>query len=121
MISKFLTEMSWSKESFSTISAFARAASSLKPSRSSVSSASTGVMRRDSPYQSRGGLAHGLELVVAPGVFLVALPGVEELGFDLGGQGGAVEVSAGRPSREKEECEGEEEGDDFHRSGYCMS
>src|SRR5262249_24595209 len=45
--------MSLSNESRSRISAFARSASSFRPIRSSVSSASTGVMRRESPYQSR--------------------------------------------------------------------
>ncbi len=52
VISKFFTETSWSKESFSRISAFARAASSFSPIRSSVSRASTGVMRSDCACQS---------------------------------------------------------------------
>ena len=47
VISKFFTETSLSKESFSRIKAFARAASSFRPTRSSVSRASTGVMSRD--------------------------------------------------------------------------
>ena len=53
MISKFLTEMSRSNDSFSRMSAFASSASGFNPARSSVSSASTGVIRSGSPYQSR--------------------------------------------------------------------
>ncbi len=60
MISKFLTDMSLSKESFSTINDFALSASSVRPMRSSESSESTGVMRSDSlPYQSRDALESG--------------------------------------------------------------
>ncbi len=119
--SKFLTLTSLSKESLSTIRAFAFAASSLKPIRSSVSSESTGVIRSGLAVPVARRLAQRLELVVPPGVLLVGLPGGEELGADLGGQRGAVQGSAGRSSREKEEREGGEEGDDFHGNGYCMS
>ena len=118
--SKFLTVMSLSKESFSTISACAFSASSLRPMRSSVSSESTGVIRSDSPYQSRGVLLSGLQLVVPPGVLLVGLPGVEELGADRVGEIGRPGLGGGLGGRQdgkEKEGQGGGEGAGLHDVG----
>src|SRR5438128_12136625 len=71
--------MSRSNERSLTMSAFVFPTSASSFIRTSVSSASTGVIKSDCPYQSCGVLLKGPQRVMSPGIALVIPPRVQEL------------------------------------------